>query len=71
MYIKMVGDNLYRDCYGALKAGFMIAYFIERKETFFNFNQEHFKNKINLPHENIVKIASLNDLYYSITNGIS
>ncbi len=67
--LAMVGDNLYRDCYGALKAGFMMAYFIERKGTFFNFNQEHFKNNINLPHENIVKIASLNDLYYSIARG--
>lgn len=68
--LVMVGDNLYRDCYGALKAGYQVAYFIKRRGAFFNFNHEYFVKNIKLPHEKIIKIASLNDLYYSIENGV-
>lgn len=34
----MVGDNLYRDIKGALEAGYAHAYWINRKGTFFNFD---------------------------------
>lgn len=64
--LAMVGDNLYRDCYGSINAEYLAAFFIERKEGFFNFNYSYFLNTIKLPMEKIVRIASLNDLYYGL-----
>jgi HAD superfamily hydrolase (TIGR01549 family) len=62
--LAMVGDNLYRDCIGALTAGCQAAFLIERKGSFFNFNFSYFSKMITLPMEKIVRITSLNDLYY-------
>jgi len=36
--IAMVGDNLFRDALGALRAGFSEAFLLQRRGTFFNFN---------------------------------
>jgi len=63
--LAMVGDNLCRDCYGAIKAGYGKAFYIERKGTFFNFNYSGFKKMVNEPADKIVRIKSLNELYYA------
>ena len=38
----MVGDNLYRDVLGALRAGYNSAVWLDRKTTIFNFDEDLF-----------------------------
>ena len=68
--LAMVGDNLYRDCYGAIKANYQSAFFIERQGTFFNFKYQYLLNSLDLPAEKIVRITSFNELYYSIAESV-
>lgn len=65
-HLAMVGDNLYRDCFGAINAGFSVAFFIHRKGGFFNFNVGHFKQLAQEKSKKIKKIQNLNELYYTI-----
>lgn len=68
--LVMVGDNLYRDCYGAINANYQSAFFIERQGTFFNFQYQYLLNSFHLPAEKIVRITSFNELYYSIAESV-
>jgi FMN phosphatase YigB (HAD superfamily) len=69
--LAMVGDNLYRDIYGALNAGHNFAFYLERKNTFFNFDFDKFIEVSGLATDRIIKITSLNDLYFSLENPIT
>jgi FMN phosphatase YigB (HAD superfamily) len=55
----MIGDNLYRDIFGALKSGCFGAFFIQRNNTLFN-NDESIFNEI-------LEMNNIKRTFYSIT----
>lgn len=59
--LAMVGDNLYRDIGGALDSGYGIAFWLCRRGTFFNFEEELF-NKFSEDKYKFFKIQNLKDL---------
>lgn len=64
-HLIMVGDNLYRDIHGAVKANYAGAYFIRRQGGFFNYNENIFNEiqKSKLQYKTINSIRNLlNDL---------
>jgi len=64
--LVMVGDNLYRDTYGCLSAGYSFAFHIAREGTFYNFDFNKFLEITKLPPEKIAVIKSLKELVYSL-----
>lgn len=59
--LAMVGDNLYRDIGGALDSGYGIAFWLCRRGTFFNFEEELF-NKFSEDKYKFIKIQNLRNL---------
>lgn len=60
--LGMVGDNLCRDCYGALDAGFGVSYYIRRKKTCYDFDADCFFELTGYPKDKIIEIDSFSDI---------
>ncbi|MFQ5645763.1 MAG: HAD-IA family hydrolase [bacterium] len=63
--LVMVGDNLYRDVEGAIKAGYGFAYWTVQEGTFFNFD-ENLYNKLGGNKSKVKKIKDLRELLYDL-----
>ena len=62
----MVGDNLYRDVLGALRAHYGFAYWVVREGTFFNFEERLFDRLLGGEFSNFRKINNLRSLLWNV-----